>query len=374
MNQQTQAVETAQPMFQRPARGQVAQSKKTIRDEISGDRFKLALAKIVPKHLTPDRIISVAISAMTRNPDLAKADPATFYQALMKLSALGLEPDGYQAHLIPFWSSKRKTFEVQLIVDYKGLVEIAMRTGMFSQPPIAQVVRWNDEFVWNKGVVEKHVVDWRSERGPVYAAYVIVKTKAGGEVGHVMSKDQIEDIRRRSKSPDKGPWDTDWEEMAKKTVFRQMSKWLPRSPEFRDTLEADLDIEDRRFEAARPIFAPALTDAPEPAQLEEQRGEEWRPADPGEDRGEGTDLAPEPKKPEPEGALLNVGVILKAAKARKVTEAELLTFMRANLGLDDSVSSLEEASIVAMPKLKALWERWSSAIDEIEKAKQPKAA
>ena len=239
---------------QRPERGQVARTKKTIADKISGQDFKLALANVLPRHLTPDRIVRVAISAMTRNPDLAKCDPATFYSSLIKLSGLGLEPDGYQAHLIPFWNSKRGCYECQLIVDYKGLVEVAMRTGMFSQPPIAQVVRWNDDFVWNKGVVERHVVDWRSERGPVYAAYVIVKTKAGGEIGHVMQKDAIEAIRKRSKSPDKGPWVTDWEEMAKKSVFRQMSKWLPRSPEFRDTLEADDSSEDKAFAAARPIF------------------------------------------------------------------------------------------------------------------------
>src|SRR5439155_13447893 len=83
-------VATAPEREQRPERGQVARTKKTIKEEIAGEKFKLALGRIAPKHLTPDRVVTVAISAMTRTPDLGKCDPATFYQALIRLTALGL--------------------------------------------------------------------------------------------------------------------------------------------------------------------------------------------------------------------------------------------------------------------------------------------
>jgi len=369
----TQAVAEPTKLFERPARGQVAQTKKTIRDEISGDRFKMALAKILPKHVTADRIISVAISALTRNPDLAKCDPATFYQALMKLSALGLEPDGYQAHLIPFWNSKRNCFECVLIVDYKGLVEIAMRTGMFSQPPIAQVVRWNDDFVWDKGSVIRHVVDWKSDRGAVYAAYVIVKSKAGGEIGHVMSKDQIEDIRKRSKSPNKGPWLTDWDEMAKKTVFKQMSKWLPRSPEFRDTLEADPDIDQRRFEASRPIFdatqnAPAIEDR-EPEQLAERQ--EYEPTDrddPGDQEAR-TEAEPSKEKPAAKPVQNYVKAVKGLLNLSGISEVDLISYLHQTGQLDEGIGTVAAMAEVAATTLQKCHDNWNQIATEVKTRK-----
>jgi recombinational DNA repair protein RecT len=42
-----------------------------------------------------------------------------------------------------------------------------------------------------------------------------------------MTKHEIDAHRGRSKAKNKGPWETDYEEMAKKTVFRSVFKWLP---------------------------------------------------------------------------------------------------------------------------------------------------
>ena len=371
----TESVQSA-----RPARTAVAVSKKTIADKIGGQDFKLALANVLPKHLSPDRIVRVAIQAITRTPDLAKCDPPSFYSSLLKLSALGLEPDGYQAHLIPFWNSKRSTYECQLIVDYKGLVEVAMRTGMFSQPPIAQVVRWNDDFVWNKGVVERHIVDWRSERGPVYAVYIIVKTKTGGEISNVMSKDAIEAIRQRSKSPDKGPWATDWEEMAKKTVFRQLSKWLPRSPEFRDSLEADVDAaEERRFDVSRPIFDATPTKALFDSQGEEGGDGDLGPQRTAQETGTGAPAGQSEVQQEAHGSPAAVAETsedktrrqLKALnflmKSAQHTEAEVLDFLRQNNRIDESLSSLKEVAEMKPSALEWAHDQWASLDNELKR-------
>src|ERR1051326_6456109 len=105
-------------------------SRKDIKVLITGEQFKLAVAQALPKHLTPDRFIPTALTAMTRTPKLAECDQASFFAALMTLSQLGLEPDGRRAHLIPFENRKRGVVECQLIIDYKGLVELAYRSGV----------------------------------------------------------------------------------------------------------------------------------------------------------------------------------------------------------------------------------------------------
>lgn len=239
----------------------VAQAKpQTIRSLIEGEEFKRQVAIALPKHLTPDRFIRVAINAMMRTPALAQCDHASFFKCLMDLSAMGLEPDGRRAHLIPYWNSKRNVHECQLLVDYKGLTELAMRTGLVSNIH-ADVVCENDVFEYNMGEILRHVINFREKRGEMYAAYCIIRFKDGTAKAEVMSKDEIESIRKRSRAGNVGPWVTDYNEMAKKTAFRRASKWIQLSAELRDAFEKD---DDRLPEFNAPV-APVKI---EPVKLE----------------------------------------------------------------------------------------------------------
>jgi recombination protein RecT len=226
----------------------------TIRERIEGADFRAAVAQVLPRHLTADRFVRVAILALTRTPALAECDQASLFGALMRLSQLGLEPDGYRAHLIPFRNEKRGIVECQLIIDYKGLAELVMRSGTVSFLH-ADVVCENDRFDFNLGEIIEHRINLKEDRGSPYAVYCRVRFKDESVRAEVMSKTDVERIRRRSFSPNKGPWVTDWNEMAKKTVFRRLSKWLPLSPEIRDAAEADMEAyEDHKAANARPVF------------------------------------------------------------------------------------------------------------------------
>jgi phage RecT family recombinase len=182
-----------------------------------------------------------------KTPALRDCEQISFLNAMLSLSQLGLELDGRRAHLIPFKNNQRGVTECQLIIDYKGLVDLAMRSGNVANIH-ADVVCQNDVFEYDCGEIKAHKIDFRTERGSVYAAYAICKFKDGTIKAEVMSLDEIKAIQERSKAVisskkygNKTPWDTDWNEMAKKTVFRRLSKWLPLSPEYRDILEHDAD-------------------------------------------------------------------------------------------------------------------------------------
>lgn len=205
---------------------------------LTGAQFKDAVAQVLPKHLTADRFIRVAIMAMTKTPKLAECDQASFFSALMMLSQLGIEPDGRRAHLIPYGTT------VQLIVDYKGIAELVMRSGLVSNLH-ADVVCENDIFTVDRGELKEHKIDYRKPRGEVYAVYALCRFKDGTEKCEVMTREEVEAVRARSRAGRAGPWVSDWAEMAKKTVFRRLSKWLPFSPEQREGIEAD----DNQFEA-----------------------------------------------------------------------------------------------------------------------------
>ena len=80
--------------------------------------------KVLPKHLTPDRMARLAIGCIRRNPKLAQADPITFLGALMQACVIGLEVDTPLGHcyIVPYKS------KASLIIGYKGMIELAYRS------------------------------------------------------------------------------------------------------------------------------------------------------------------------------------------------------------------------------------------------------
>ena len=239
----------------------------TIKQLLNSDSMKAQIAAALPQHMKAERMIRVATTAMLRTPKLEQCDQASFFKALLDLSAWGLEPDGRRAHLIPFENRQRGVLEVQLILDYKGLVELARRSGEVATIH-ADVICKNDEFEYGFGSEQKLIHKPNlMERGEVLGAYAHVRLKDGTEQFEVLSKGEIDAVRKRSKAWNNGPWVTDYNEMAKKTAFRRLSKWLPISAEMADAFEAD---DDRLERQEREISARERAPAEVPALLREE--------------------------------------------------------------------------------------------------------
>lgn len=242
-------------------------TKRDIRALIQSDQVKSQLAMVLPKYLTPDRMARVACTAILKTPKLAECQPESLLQALMLCAQAGLEPDGRNAHLIPYGS------QVQVIFDYKGLIALARRNGV--RNIATDVVCENDQFEWTRGadgLTFRHVINWREPRGNMYAAYCIWRDGEQFD-GECMTRSEIEDIRRRSKAGSSGPWVTDFHEMAKKTVVRRASKKWPLSPEAASAMVGDDDVIEvsTATKTSKPLFVPQLPaeatekTSPEPA-------------------------------------------------------------------------------------------------------------
>lgn len=280
MSTSTPAVRpTAQPPATNAAR-------KDVKSLLEGPAFRAEIAKVLPKHLTPERMIRVAITATMKTPKLLQCTADSLTRCMLDCSALGLEPDGRRAHLIPFEDKRAGTVTCTLIIDYKGLVELAMRSGLVSHL-YADVVREGDLFEYSLGEIKVHV-PWflrrdsekPGEAGQDIAVYAFARMTSGASAVAVMSVDEVYSIRDNSQGwqafkkgfTKKNPWDpSDWvseQEMKKKTALRRLCKVLPLSPEFRDAVEKD-DEEDPIAKAVNvtpsaPLFqAPAIA-APEP--------------------------------------------------------------------------------------------------------------
>jgi len=242
-------------------------SKNSLKSIINSDAMRDQFARVLPKHLTPDRFCRVAITALTRNPKLQECSQESFFKCLLDLSAMGLEPDGRRAHLIPYGK------EATLIIDYKGLVELIRRSGDVVSIR-SETVCEKDEFEWTNGEV-KHSVNWREDRGKMQAVYAEAIMKSGEKQTATMTMAEVESIRKRSRAGSSGPWVTDFPEMAKKTVVRRLSKMLPLSSEIMDHVTKD----DDQFKAMRNVtpaemnpFVQKLTveTEAEPEQIEDE--------------------------------------------------------------------------------------------------------
>lgn len=219
-------------------------AKKTFQQLVDGDQFKSQLALALPKHLTTERFIRVLMTATLKNPQLLECTQESLFKGIFDCAAIGLELDGRRAHLVPLRNKKKQgqPLEANLWLDYKGVAELVMRSGVVSNIH-ADIVCENDVFEYDRGELKKHTIDFRKDRGDMYAAYCIIRMKDGGEKCEVMSIPQINRVRNASPGKDATPWTEHYDEMAKKTVFKRASKWVPLSSEVKNVLENENDDE-----------------------------------------------------------------------------------------------------------------------------------
>lgn len=218
------------------------------------------IGQVLPQHITKERMAKLAFGMMRTNAKLANAarrNPASFVNAIMHASKLGLEP-GIDAHLVPYENKRQNTVEIQCIPDYRGLLKLARNSGEITSISI-QIAYTNDEFDLSLGTEDRmtHKPKLTGDRGEPMLVYAVAKFRDGAHHVEWMSVEDINKIRdgsagyrialatakKYNKDPD-SPWIGSWEEMARKTLARRISKYLPRSIEIRNA-EKLMDAGDK---------------------------------------------------------------------------------------------------------------------------------
>ena len=247
--------------------------KKTVQDlikQMSGE-----IKKALPNTITPERFTRIVLSALSTTPQLAECTPQSFLGAMMTAAQLGMEvntPLG-QCYLIPRMNRKKGVKEVQFQLGYKGLIDLSYRGGEV-QTIQAHTVYENDEFSYEYGLEPKLVHrPASSDRGAPVAYYAVFRTKSGGYSFEVMSmadvikhRDTYSDAARQGFSP----WQTNFDEMAKKTVLKAALKYAPMSTETARTISADetikTEISDDMFTAPDETITAEFSEEPEAAE------------------------------------------------------------------------------------------------------------
>lgn len=195
------------------------------------------IKKALPDNVKSERFQRIALTAFNGNAKLQQCNPTSFLAAMMQSAQLGLEPNTPlgQAYLIPYGSN------VQFQVGYKGMLDLAHRTGQYKNIQ-SQIVYENDEFEIEYGLNPKlkHIPNMQSDRGRVTGYYSVYNLINGGQGFEYMTKEEVErHARKFSKTFNNGPWKTDFDEMAKKTVLKKVLKYAPMSIELQDVTSID---------------------------------------------------------------------------------------------------------------------------------------
>lgn len=194
------------------------------------------IRKALPSVITPERFTRMVLTALSSTPKLQTCTPQSFLGAMMQAAQLGVEPNTPlgQAYLIPYGSV------CQFQLGYKGLIDLAYRSGEVSSIQ-AHEVHEGDEFSFEYGLEPKlKHIPAKTDRGPVVYYYAVLKLKNGGVGFEVMSREDVETFaRKKSKAFNNGPWKTDFDEMAKKTVLKKVLKYAPLKTEFARAVATD---------------------------------------------------------------------------------------------------------------------------------------
>jgi recombination protein RecT len=208
------------------------------------ERMKPVLMEALPKHMDTDRLARIALTCYRTNEKLRKCEVNSFLAAIVQCSQLGLEPNliGH-AYLVPYGN------QVQFIIGYKGMLDLARRSGNIAS--IAVRPRYEKDIFTLKYTEEKdeflHVPwdlredDEFEDGGKFLGAYLKVHFKDGSTLIHYIGKNKIDKHRAKSKTGNFGPWKDNYEEMALKTVIRDAFNrgMLPVSIEFANKISAN---------------------------------------------------------------------------------------------------------------------------------------
>lgn len=210
----------------------------------NSNKFK----SVMPKHFDMHTLFRLTVTEINKNPELMKCSTESLIGALVQCAQVGLEIGTGKVYFVPFWNKKKGVLECQFQIGYKGLIELALRSGKVLKIAAVPVFEYDDFYIeYGTNEQLKHIptYDQNGHRGNFLGAYAIAKfnTTAGSSYQfEYMTKAEIDEVkilRSQSAKSDFSPWKTDPYEMAKKTVTKRLCKYLPSSTEMQEALELD---------------------------------------------------------------------------------------------------------------------------------------
>lgn len=184
----------------------------------------------LPPHITAQRFVQIAVTAVAQNPDLAAADRTSVIRSFIRCAEMGLLPDGREAAIVTFKDNRANIVKAQPMPMIQGIRKTAAEHGWTLR---TDVVYDADDFDYELGL-DPYLRHRRPklgvDRGAVVGVYAVAHHRDGRRLFEVMDKAEVEKVRNRSRSKDRGPWADWYDRMAEKSVGHRLFKKLPLDP------------------------------------------------------------------------------------------------------------------------------------------------
>ena len=215
-------------------------------------RWRSKILQALPKYIDPERFTRIVLTTIRQTPVLQKCSVESIMGAVMEAAADGLELDGVDAAMVPYWSDELHCFEAQYQSMFQGLLRLCRRSEEVKAVHAHEVYQ-GDRFevrLGSKPEIE-HVPAWLGkDDGDITHFYVVFDLANGAQQFEVMTRAQVETIMKRSKSYQKkgakSAWGTDFGMMGRKTVLRRGMKYAPTDDHAKEVASRD---ERREFTA-----------------------------------------------------------------------------------------------------------------------------
>jgi recombination protein RecT len=232
-----------------------------LKDYLHSPEVMGAIKKVLPKFLTTDKLLTIVLGEVRKNPKLLECDQISFVNAIVECTQLGLIPGSLfgQAYLIPFNKSEKRMIDGKekwtkrlictLLPGYRGYVTLAERAGTSL---VAHAVYENDKYECLLGTEQKILhIPAHEDRGDIRCAYAVAKKqtidKKTGDKQIITKIDHLSmDDLNKAKSCSKCPedfWDKWEDEQCRKTAAKRLSKYLDLTPEFSQLNEIDNNLD-----------------------------------------------------------------------------------------------------------------------------------
>lgn len=223
-------------------------------------RLESQFLAALPPHIPVERFMRVVMTAINGNPDLQNADRLSLFDSAMKAAQDGLLPDGREGALVIFNTkdmveTRRQNKDVwikkvQWMPMVAGIMKKARNSGQISTI-VSRVVYAGDKFrnwIDDDGEHIEYEAADDQDRAVVRKVFAMAKLKDGAVEIEVLTPADVEKIRNASKAKAGPAWTVWWDEMARKSAIRRLSKRLPLSSDLDDLIRRDDDLYDFKGE------------------------------------------------------------------------------------------------------------------------------
>ena len=207
----------------------------------------------MPKGREATQLVRDAMTCLRTIKNLDKCDPESFLGSLMTCAQLDLRPGvaslGH-AWPLPYWDNTQRRHRAQLIVGYKGYIELGYRSGKLAGIA-SRIVHEGEEFdieFHEDGDRLLHKPSYRGLRGEPVCFYSVARVVGGGySLTDPWSVEEMQQHRdkhapRNAKGQIVGPWTDHFLAMGKKTMILRNFALLPKSAEMLTAMQADNGI------------------------------------------------------------------------------------------------------------------------------------